>query len=255
MTDTIPDRVDGTEAGSLGPSPGAAAPETGARTETPSRESASPSAPGRASPRLRVVIADDHLLMAQGLAKILAENYEVAAAVNRGSDLLAAAAQHTPDLALIDVSMPGMSGMEVARRLRGSSPQCKIILISMYAQPEFVREAFSVGASAYLLKSSASAELREAIREVMNGNVYVSPSIAKDVLATLLTPPPAALSPREREILALVAEGLSAKEIASRLHIAVKTAQFHRTNIMTKLGIHSTAELTKYALGHGIVTC
>ncbi len=150
--------------------------------------------------------------------------------------------------------MPEMTGVETARKLRRVAPLCKVILISMYGQAEFVREAFSAGASGYLLKSSASAELHGAIREVMDGNVYVSSMIARDVLATLLTPPPAALSPREREILALVAEGCSAKEIAGRLHIAVKTAQFHRTNIMTKLGIHSTAELTKYALGHGIVS-
>lgn len=255
MTDTIPDRVDGTEAGSPGPLPEPTAPQAGPRAEILAQVSAQPDAQVRPAPRLRIVIADDHLLMAQGLAKILAEHFEVAAAVNSGRDLLAAAAQHAPDLALIDVSMPEMSGMEAARRLRRSFPQCKVILISMYGQAEFVREAFSVGASAYLLKSSASVELREAIHEVTNGNVYVSPSIAKDVLASLLTPPPAALSPREREVLALVAEGHSAKEIAGRLRIAVKTAQFHRTNIMTKLGIHSTAELTKYALGHGIVSC
>jgi len=154
----------------------------------------------------------------------------------------------------MDVCMPELTGMEATRKLRHTVPDCKVILISMYAQAEFVREAFRAGASGYLLKSSASTELWDAIREVRAGNVYVSSCIAKDVLATLLTPPAASLSPREREVLALVAEGYSAKEIAERLRIAVKTAQFHRTNIMVKLGVHTTAELTKYALGHGIVS-
>lgn len=207
----------------------------------------------RGEQRLRVVIADDHLLMAQGLARLLADDHSVIAAVASGRELLDAAQEHKPDLALVDVSMPELTGMEVARQLRASVPHCKIILVSMYTQPEFVREAFAVGASGYLLKSSAGAELRDAIREVMRGNVYVSSSIAKDVLACLLAPP-VALTPREREILALIAQGCSAKEIAGRLHIAVKTAQFHRTNIMTKLGVHSTAEMTKYAMGHGIVS-
>jgi len=207
----------------------------------------------RPQPRLRVVIADDHLLMAHGLARLLADDHSVVAAVGSGQELLDAAAEHKPDLALVDVSMPQLTGMEVTRKLRASQSNCKIILISMYAQPEFVREAFAVGASGYLLKSSAGAELRDAIREVMRGNVYVSSSIAKDVLACLLAPP-VALTAREREILALIAQGCSAKEIAGRLHIAVKTAQFHRTNIMTKLNVHSTAEMTKYAMGHGIVS-
>lgn len=203
--------------------------------------------------RLRVVIADDHLLMAQGLARLLADDHNVLAAVASGRELLAAAEQHQPELALLDVSMPGLSGMEVTRQMHAFMPHCKIILISMYGQPEFVREAFAVGASGYLVKSSAGAELRDAIREVMRGNVYVSSSIAKDALASLLSPP-AALTARERETLALVAQGHSAKEIAGFLHIAVKTVQFHRANIMTKLGVHSTAEVTRYAMGHGIVS-
>jgi DNA-binding NarL/FixJ family response regulator len=210
----------------------------------------------RPEQRLRVVIADDHLLMAQGLARLLGEDHSVVAAVASGRELLAAAEEHKPDLALVDVSMPELTGMEVTRKLRASVPHCKIILISMHAQSEFVREAFAVGASGYLVKSSGGAELRDAIREVMRGNVYVSSSLAKDVLACLLAPPAAlTLTPREREILALIAQGCSAKEIGGRLHIAVKTAQFHRTNIMTKLGVHSTAEMTRYAMGHGIVSC
>lgn len=204
--------------------------------------------------RARVVIADDHLLMAQGLAKLLIDDFDVVAVVNNATDLLAAAEAHDPHLVLTDVCMPRLTGVQAARKLRTIAPECKIVFISMYVQPEFVREAFSAGASGYLVKSSASTELREAIHEVMRGGVFVSSCIAQDVLATLLTPSPGKLSPREREVLAMVSEGCSAKDIAQRLQIAVKTAQFHRNNLMVKLGIHSTAELTKYALEHGITS-
>jgi DNA-binding NarL/FixJ family response regulator len=216
-----------------------------------------PRAPGARQPlqkRPAVIIADDHLMMAQALAHLLRDDCDVISAVNNAHELLAIAAKRCPDLVLMDVCMPNLTGMEATRKLLQIAPRCKVILVSMYAQPEFVREAFTTGASGYLLKSSAAAELQDAIREVMNGNVYVSSCIAKDVLASLLLPPPPALSLRQREVLALVAEGCSAKEIAGRLRIKVKTAQFHRANIMVKLRIHTTAELTKYALGHGIIS-
>ena len=154
----------------------------------------------------------------------------------------------------MDVCMPNLTGMEATRKLRHIVPGCKVILISMYAQTEFVREAFSAGASGYLLKSSAATELQDAIHDVMDGKMYVSSCVAKDALASLRMPAAPALSQRQREVLALVAEGCSAKEIAGRLRIKVKTAQFHKANIMAKLGIHSTAELTRYALGHGIIS-
>jgi DNA-binding NarL/FixJ family response regulator len=204
--------------------------------------------------RPTVVIADDHLLMAQGLAKLLADDFEVVAAVGDPQELLTIASERIPDLALIDVCMPELSGMETTRQLRQAVPQCKVILISMYAHPEFVREAFFAGASGYLLKSAAATELREAIREVLQGKMHISSCIAKDVLARLLAPAVPPLSQRQREVLALVANGYTAKEIAYRLEITVKTAQFHKIKIMEKLGVHTTAELTKYALGRGIVS-
>jgi len=124
----------------------------------------------------------------------------------------------------------------------------------MHSNPEFVREAFRAGASGYVLKRSAGSELLEAIRQVLNGNAYVSPLLTKDVLSILLQPKTPALTSRQREILRFVAQGLSAKEIASRLSISVKTAHFHKTSIMEKLNLHTTAELTKYALEHGIAS-
>jgi DNA-binding NarL/FixJ family response regulator len=213
----------------------------------------------RGAPHQRptVIIADDHLLMAQGLAKLVEEDLDVLAVVGNGRELLDLAIHQIPaggpNLALMDICMPELSGVETTRKLREVAPLCKVILISMHSQPEFIREAFRVGASGYLLKLSAASELMVAIREVMNGSVYVSSDIAKNALSSIMAPAPT-LSPRQREVLRLVAEGCSAKEVAGRLNITVKTAQFHKISIMTKLGVHSTAELTKYALGHGIAS-
>lgn len=204
--------------------------------------------------RLKVLIADDHTLVAEGLARLLADDFDVVATVENGVDLIRYAQQHQPDLALIDVSMPELTGVEAARKLAEIAPRCKVICVTMHSNPEFVREAFRAGASGYVLKRSAGAELSEAIRQVLNGNAYVSPLLTKDVLSILLQPRAPALTARQREILRFVAQGLSAKEIANRLNISVKTAHFHKTSIMEKLNLHTTAELTKYALEHGIAS-
>ena len=204
--------------------------------------------------RLKVLIADDHALVAEGLARLLEPDYDVVDTVQNGADLIRAAQEHLPDLALIDISMPELTGVEAARKLLEITPNCKIICVTMHSNPEFVREAFRAGASGYVLKRSAGAELSEAIKQVMNGNAYVSPLLTKDVLSILLQPRTPALTSRQREILRFVAQGLSAKEIASRLNISVKTAHFHKTSIMEKLNLHTTAELTKYALEHGIAS-
>jgi DNA-binding NarL/FixJ family response regulator len=204
--------------------------------------------------RLKVLIADDHTLVAEGLARLLQHDFDVVDMVQNGADLIRAAREHAPDLALIDVSMPELTGVEAARKVLEVAPNCKIICVTMHSNPEFVREAFRAGASGYVLKRSAAAELSEAIRQVLNGNAYVSPLLTKDVLSILLQPRTPALTARQREILRFVAQGLSAKEIASRLNISVKTAHFHKTSIMEKLNLHTTAELTRYALEHGIAS-
>lgn len=207
--------------------------------------------------RPTVIIADDHLLMAQGLARLVEDDLQVAAVVSNGREVLDIAIglgpAKAPDLVLMDICMPELSGLETTRKLRVIAPECKVILISMHSQPEFIREAFRAGASGYVLKTAATSELAGAIREVLNGRVYVSSGIAKQALSSVMAPAPA-LSPRQREVLSLVADGCSAKEVAGRLNITVKTAQFHKTSIMTKLGVHSTAALTKYALRHGIAS-
>src|SRR5580658_5995740 len=212
--------------------------ETAAKpTMNPDRQSEF-APPAERKKRPAVAIADDHMLMAEGLAKLVEDDFEVVAKVDSGRELLRVAAQRPPDLALIDVSMPELTGVETTRELLEIAPSCKVILISMHSQAEMVREAFRAGASGYVLKRSAASELLTAMWEVTKGNAFVSSSIAKEALSSLLAPAPR-LTSRQREVLRLVAEGQSAKEIAVHLGIAVKTAQFHKTSIMTKLGIRT----------------
>ncbi len=204
--------------------------------------------------RPTVLIADDHTLVAEGLASLIEDQFEVLGTAGSGRELLQAAAKRAPDIALIDVSMPDMAGLEAAQKLLAGAPNCKVIFVSMHAKPEFVREAFGVGASGYVLKRSAASQLLDAIQEVLKGNVYISPQIAGDVLTAFLHPQSRALTERQRQVLRLISEGRSGKEIAENLKISVKTAQFHRATIMHKLGVHSTAELTKYSMDHGIIS-
>jgi len=206
------------------------------------------------SERPTVVIADDHTLVAQGLSSLIEKDFNVLAIVENGNDLLKAAALRAPDVALLDISMPEMTGLEAARKLLLIAPKCKIIFVSVHATPEFVREAFGIGARGYLLKRSAASELVHAMRTVLNGNTHVSLQIASDVLSTFLQPRSAPLTDRQRQVLRLVSEGRSAKEIAASLSISVKTAQFHKASIMEKLNLHTTAALTKYAIDHGIIS-
>jgi DNA-binding NarL/FixJ family response regulator len=171
-----------------------------------------------------------------------------------GGELLEAAAKRPPDLALVDVSMPDMTGLEAAQKLLAIAPNCKVIFVSMHSSADFVREAFAAGATGYVLKRSAASELLDAMHEVLKGNAYVSRQIAHDVLSAFLLPRSTPLTDRQRQVLRLISQGRSGKEIAKRLNISVKTAQFHKTTIMEKLGIRSTAELTKYAIDHGIIS-
>lgn len=208
----------------------------------------------KAKERAKIWIADDHTLVAQGLASLVASEYDVLGTVSSGGELLAAAAERHPDLALIDISMPDMTGLQAAEKLLAMSPATKVIFVSMHSKADFVREAFAAGAMGYVLKRAAASELIDAMREVLKGNAYISPQIASDVLSTFLHPRSTPLTDRQRQVLRLIADGRSGKEIAKELNISVKTAQFHKTTIMEKLGVHTTAELTKYAIDHGITS-
>jgi DNA-binding NarL/FixJ family response regulator len=203
--------------------------------------------------RPAVLIADDHILVAQGLCSLIEQDFNVFAIVGNGPELLEAARIRAPDLALIDVSMPGMTGFEATRKLLEIAPQCKVILVSMHATEEFVREAFAVGARGYLVKRAASSELVQAMKSVMNGSSHISSDIAGALLSTFLDRKSLPLTDRQRQVLCLVSTGNSAKEAAANLSISVKTAQFHKTCIMEKLNLHTIAELTRYAIIHGLI--
>ena len=208
--------------------------------------------------RPRVLLADDHTLVADGLQRILEPECEVVGAVEDGRSLLAAAEELKPDIILLDISMPLLNGVDAARRLHDIVPSAKVIFVTMHADATYVTGAFRAGASGYVLKRCASMELVNAVHEVLKGRTYVTPLIRKDVLGELPGWPLGSgeasgeLTDRQREVVQLVAEGHPVKEIAVILNISSKTVAFHKANAMRRLGIRSTAELTKYALEHGI---
>lgn len=210
--------------------------------------------------RTRVLLADDHTIVAEGLASLLEPEYELVGRVENGRDLLRAADELSPDVIVTDISMPLLNGIEALRQLKKTNPEVRVVFLTVHADVNYVTEAFRAGASGYVLKQSAAEELRSAIREVHDGRTYVTPLIAKDVLEDLLRADEAAeslsvvLTPREREVLQLLAEGRSVKEIAALLRISPRTAEFHKYNVMGKLGLRTTAELTQYAIKHGIVS-
>jgi len=208
----------------------------------------------------RVLMADDHSLILAGLRKLVEGECEVVGTVEDGRALVEAAQKLRPDLILLDISMPLLNGLEATRQLTKLVPESKLIILTMHASPTYATEAFQAGASGYLLKRSAASELSQAIQSVLQGRQYLTPLITKDVLDSVFkpstgergTPASTALTPRQREVLQLVAEGRGTKEIATILSVSVKTVEFHRFRIMQQLGIHTTADLTKYAITHGI---
>jgi DNA-binding NarL/FixJ family response regulator len=207
----------------------------------------------------RVLLADDHTLVLDGFRKLLEEHCEIVGAVEDGRALLEAAERHRPDVITLDISMPQLNGIDAARRLRKITPHSKLIFVTMHADQAYISEAFKSGASGYLLKRSAGSELVQAIQAVMNGNYYVTSLIAKNLVNSALvggrTPlvQRETLTARQREVLQLVAEGRTIKEIATVLSISPKTVEFHKSQLMEQLDLHTTAELTKYALTHGLI--
>jgi DNA-binding NarL/FixJ family response regulator len=213
--------------------------------------------------RIRILLADDHTLVLEGLKRILASEFELVGMVENGRELLAVAGKLMPDVVLMDISMPLLNGIDAARQLKKILPSIKIIILTMHDDKTYITEAFRAGASGYLLKRSAASELACAIHEVVKGRFYLTPLIAEDVMSTVLdrfqrlrvnlrSSSSEKLTPRQREVLQLVAEGCANKEIAGILKISIKTVEYHKSEIMERLGMHTTAELTKYALRHGI---
>ena len=208
-------------------------------------------------PKPRILLADDHVLVLEGFRRILHEHYELVGTVGDGYALLAAAKTVQPDIVILDISMPLLNGIDTAAQLKKICPTAKIIIVTMHAGADYVRSAFEAGASAYVLKGSAVDELEQAIRAVLGGHSYITPLITKELVAVYLSAPsekPSGLTPRQREVLQLLAEGRTAKEIANLLHITSRTVEFHKGQILDQLKLKTTADLIKYALTHGIVT-
>ncbi len=207
--------------------------------------------------RTRVVIADDHNLVAEACRSFLEPEFEVVAIVNDGRALLHAAAELKPDVVIIDIAMPLLNGLDAGEQVKQSLPAVKLIYLTMNMNPEVAAEAFRRGASAYLPKSSAAKELVTAIREVIRGASYLSPLITRDTVQFLLrsgkTYVEQQLTPRQREVLQLLAEGMSMKEVAYILHLKPGTVAFHKYRMMATLGLKTNAELLQYAVKHNMI--
>jgi DNA-binding NarL/FixJ family response regulator len=207
--------------------------------------------------RPRVLFADDHPLTLEGLRAFLEPHVETVGTVADGRALVEAALRLKPDLIILDITMPLLNGTDAAVQIRKRLPRVKLLFVTMHVNPAYLDAALTAGATGYVLKTAAREELLDAISIVMSGRMYVTPSLSTESLERFSDPSRAAatlrLSEREREILQLIAEGKAAKEIAFLLTISTKTVAFHRGNIKTKLGLRSTAELTRYAIEQGLV--
>ena len=207
----------------------------------------------------RVLLADDHAMVLAGLRKILEPEYDLVGTAGDGRELLELAASLKPDVVVVDISMPLLNGLDAVRQLKKTDSSVKVVFLTMHADVDFATEAFSAGASAYLLKHSAVEELPKANNEALQGRVYITPLVAKGVLSSLMDSPAPTpsqgvdLTSRQREVLQLVAEGRTIKEIAGILNVSPRTVEFHKTNLVKVLGVRTTAELTRYAVKRGIV--
>jgi len=211
----------------------------------------------------RIFLADDHKIMREGLRALLEkqDGIEVVAEAEDGRTAVRLVRELLPDVVIMDVSMPDLNGIEATRQIVAQSPHVKVLALSMHSHKRFVEEMLRAGASGYLVKDCDIEELVSAIRAVMVNQVYLSPRVAAPIIEDYVSTSPAAgtsapsvLTPREREVLQLLAEGKRTKDVASTLHVSVKTVETHRRQIMRKLDIHSLAELVKYALREGLTS-
>jgi len=209
--------------------------------------------------RPRVLLADDHRLLREAFVKLLEPECDVVGSVTDGRALLEAAPKLRPDVVVVDIAMPLLNGLDAARQLKRSMPAVKVIILTVNEDPDIAAEAFRAGASAFLLKNSAASELLQAIQDVVQGRSYVTPLATRDMVTNLLRPAQPAtgareLSPRQREVLQLLAEGRTMKEVAAILKITPRTVAFHKYNMMEEFGIKSSAELVQFAIKKRIVS-
>ena len=210
---------------------------------------------------IKVLIVDDHRLLIDGLCSILENqsDIEVIGVAKDGLEAVEQSMLYHPDIILLDISMPRLNGLDAARKILNELPETKILILSMHADKRYIRESIRIGARGYILKESAISEVMTAIQEVNNGAFFFSHNIQTEVIQDYVkrvkagdNVPQSPLSLREREVLQLLAEGKSTKEVASLLFISIKTVESHRKQIMDKLGLHSIAKLTKYAIREGL---
>ncbi|MEI6193091.1 MAG: response regulator transcription factor [Verrucomicrobiota bacterium] len=208
--------------------------------------------------RPRVLLADDHRLVAEGLKSLLSDEFELVGVVEDGRDLIEAAQKLRPEVIVADITMPHLNGIDALVRLKRDGIQVPVVFLTMHAEVAYARRALEAGAAGYVLKHSAPAELITAIRAALAGKTYVSPAVAGEVLRVInhepekAGDPVALLTPRQREILQLLAEGRSAKEIGDTLAISARTVEFHKYEVMEKLELRTSADLVHFALKHGI---
>ncbi len=205
----------------------------------------------------RVLLAEDHVIVRQGVKAILERSgFEIVGEVSNGQDAVRLAREMRPDVAVLDFAMPLLNGLEAAREILRALPRTGMILLTVHTEDRFVLEAFRAGVRGYVVKTEAAADLVRAIHEVSHGKVYLSPAISRTVVEAYRAKtelPSDPLTPREREVVQLVAEGKTTKEIAQLLGVSVKTAETHRSRLMGKLEIHDTAGLVRYAIRRGLV--
>jgi DNA-binding NarL/FixJ family response regulator len=206
---------------------------------------------------LRILLADDHVLVRQGLRSILErDKFQVTAEASDGQEAIRLVTEHRPDIAILDIRMPVLNGVDAARELSRCAPKTKTILLTQHEEGQYIHEALEAGVRGYVLKSQVSNDLVQAIQRVSRGEVYLSPMVSQAVVDGYRTKSERAADPltgRERQVLQLIAEGKSTKDAASLLGISSKTAESHRTSLMQKLDIHETATLVRYAIRRGIV--
>lgn len=207
-----------------------------------------------------VLIADDHALVAAGISRLIENQYQVIGIVPDGRELIRVAVEKDPDLILMDISMPGLNGVEALQQLKKVRPRVMVIVLTQHSEKAYVAAAFEAGARGYVLKQSAPLELLSALNDVRSGRFYVSPAIVPDSATSLVSDPGTVealfrtqLTQRQREVLQLVAEGKSGKEIANTLAVSLKTVEFHKARLMKQLNLYTTAQLTRYAIQQGII--
>jgi DNA-binding NarL/FixJ family response regulator len=212
-----------------------------------------------AARRARVLLADDHRLVAEALKSLLAPDFDLVGVVEDGRALIEAVSRLCPDVVVADVTMPQLNGIDALVRLRQAGHRVPVVFLTMHRDVAFARRALEAGASGFVLKHSAPSELLLAIQAALDGKTYLTPQLAGEVLAAMkqggakASDPVVSLTPRQREVLQLLAEGGSAKEIAARLSISARTVEFHKYQMMESLGLHTNAELIHFAIKHGLV--